>query len=132
MILLSAFRQLRPPSALGTKEPLYCAVEISTENVNSRHEAISSRTVLPFILKERKSGVASTSAYHFCLPTLQVCPTNSIMPPWPTDSEAEALEKLETPLLYSERSSRHGKNSPTYYTLKGVCHHSPNSSIVNS
>ena len=50
-----------------------------------------------------------------------VSPTNFIMPPWST----ETLEK--TPLLDSERTSRHGKNSLTCYT--GVRHHSPNSSI---
>jgi hypothetical protein len=66
------------------------------------------------------------SAYHFCLPSL--CPTTFIMPPWST--ETEALEK--TPLLDSERSSRHGKNSLKCYTLKGVHHHSPNSSMNSS
>ena len=45
------------------------------------------------------------------------------MPPWLT--ETEALEK--TPLLDSERTSRHGKKPLTCYT--GVRHHSPNSSI---
>ena len=45
------------------------------------------------------------------------------MLPWST--ETEALEK--TPLLDSEHTSRHGKNSLTCYT--GVRHHSPNSSI---
>ena len=45
------------------------------------------------------------------------------MPPWSTESEP--LEK--TPLLDSERTGRHGKNSLTCYT--GVRHHSPNSSI---
>ena len=49
------------------------------------------------------------------------------MSPWST--ETEALEK--TPLLYSKRSSRHGKNSMTCYTLKGVPHHSPNSPIIS-
>ena len=42
------------------------------------------------------------------------------MPPWSTDSETETLEK--TPLLDSDPT-------PTYYTLKRVRHHSPNSSI---
>ena len=48
------------------------------------------------------------------------------MPPsWST--ETEALEK--TPLLDSERSSRHGKNPLRCYTLKGVRQHSADSPI---
>ena len=51
------------------------------------------------------------------------------MAPWST--ETEALEK--TPLLGSERSSGHGKDSLTCYTLKGVVpRHSPNSSQLES
>lgn len=45
------------------------------------------------------------------------------MPAWPTDSEP--LEK--TPLLASERTGQHDKNSLTCYT--GVRHHSRSSSI---
>ena len=47
------------------------------------------------------------------------------MSPWST--ETDALEK--TPLLDTERSGRHGKNSLTCYTLKGERHHSPDSSM---
>jgi hypothetical protein len=78
--------------------------------------------ILPFILsKEWHFG----SKHLSILPPPSLCPANFVMPPWST--ETEALEK--TPLLDSERS-RHGKNSLTCYTLKGVRHHSHSS--INS
>ena len=79
----------------------------------------SDRNVSTFHIRRNHFGFQVPN--FFCL--LSLCPTKFIMSPWSTDTEA--LEK--TPLLDSERTSRHGKKSLTCYT--GVRHHSPNSSI---
>lgn len=85
---------------------------------NSHYDDVPSRTVA-FYLSSSYQGI-SVKCISF-LPPPVFCPINFIMP----STETEALEK--TPLLDSERRSRHGKNSLTRYTLKR--HHSPNSSI---